>query len=253
MVTEPIDGIVELKLNRSNKYNAIEFEMMDELKKSLEELKVRSDLKGLVITGEGEKAFCSGGDIEIFHQLKTQEESYQMLSKMGDILYELMVFPIPTFALINGLALGGGCEIATACDFRVAKQGVSVGFIQGKLAITTGWGGATMLLEKLRYDQAMSLLCSGNKMLVEEAESLGFIHKIINNENDFYTAAYKHIQASLIDHPNVLRSYKAIKVNQWKQAELHKRMVNEIHNCSVLWGLDEHHQAVENFINRKGN
>lgn len=250
-MSEPILGVVELKLNRPDKYNAIDFDSMDELKESLENIRVRNDLKALIITGEGKKAFCSGGDIKVFHQLKTQEEAYQMLSKMGEILYELMTFPIPTYALINGVALGGGCEIATACDFRIARQGVSVGFIQGQLAITTGWGGATMLLEKLRYDQAMSLLFSADKILVEEAESLGFIHKVISTEIDFSPDAYKFIESSLVADSNVLRAYKSIKVNQWKQNGLHARMMSEIYNCSVLWGLDEHHKAVAHFMNRK--
>ncbi|TXC92065.1 enoyl-CoA hydratase/isomerase family protein [Metabacillus litoralis] len=251
VMSEPMLGVIELRLNRPDKYNAIDFESMDQLKLSLEAIKDRKDLKALIITGEGEKAFCSGGDIKVFHALKTQKEAYQMLSKMGDILYELMTFPVPTYALLNGVALGGGCEIATACDFRLAKQGVSVGFIQGQLAITTGWGGATMLLEKLRYDQAMYLLYSANKILVEEAESLGFIHKVISTEDDFYSVTYKFIENSLVTDPNVIRAYKSIKVNQWKQTGLHNRMMSEIYNCSVLWELDEHHQAVANFMSRK--
>jgi enoyl-CoA hydratase/carnithine racemase len=250
VMNEHEEGIIELKLNRPLKYNAVDLDMMDELKASLNSLCIKNDLKAMVITGEGEKAFCSGGDVEAFHQLKTKDEAYYMLSKMGEVLYQIMTFPIPTFAIMNGIALGGGCEIATACDFRIAKQGISLGFIQGSLAITTGWGGATMLHEKLAYDKAMTMLLSGKRMSAEEAHSLGFIQKIVSAKNA-QTEAYQFIHESLVEHPNVLRAYKSVKVNQWINTQLHARMMSEINRCAELWEMEDHHSAVSLFLNRK--
>ncbi|KKI93751.1 enoyl-CoA hydratase [Bacillus sp. SA1-12] len=250
ILSEPVTGIVEIKFNRPLKHNAVNVEMMDELKVSLSSLRERMDLKGLVLTGEGEKAFCSGGDIEAFENLITKEEAYEMLSKMGDILYELLTFPLPTFAYLNGVALGGGCEIATACDFRIAQEGISLGFIQGKLAITTGWGGATMLHEKLPYGKAMSLLLSAKRLSAEEAETYGFIDKIVPATNG-YTETYHFIRNFLVEHPSVLRAYKSVKVNQWTQMQLHVRIMSEIKRCAELWEMEEHHKAVSLFINRK--
>jgi enoyl-CoA hydratase/carnithine racemase len=250
IISEYDDGIVELKLNRPAKYNAVDYDMINEFKTILHSLRERKDLRAMVITGEGEKAFCSGGDLTAFDALKTKDAAYHMLSKMGEILYQIMTFPIPTFALLNGIALGGGCEIATACDFRIAKQGISVGFIQGNLAITTGWGGATMLHEKLAHDKAMSILLSAKKMSVEEALSLGFIQKIVPTAN-YISEAYQFINESLVEHPNVVRAYKSIKVNQWNQTNLQARMMTEINRCAELWAMEEHHNAVATFLNRK--
>lgn len=250
VISESDDGIVELKLNRPTKYNAIDLDMMDEFKTSLHTLQEKKNLRAMVITGEGDKAFCSGGDVKAFDLLKTKEEAYHMLSKMGEILYQIMTFPIPTFALLNGIALGGGCEIATACDFRIAKQGISIGFIQGELAITTGWGGATMLHEKLAHDKAMSILISAKKMTVEEAQSLGFIQKIVSATN-YNSEAYEFINELLVEHPDVLRAYKSVKVNQWQHTQLHNRMKSEIKRCAELWAMEDHHNAVSLFLNRK--
>ncbi len=76
-----------------------------------------------------------------------------MLSKMGKILYDIATLPVPTIALINGAAVGGGCEIATACDFRLVAKDAKCGFIQGTLGITSGWGGGTYLFESgLKHD-----------------------------------------------------------------------------------------------------
>lgn len=247
---EPVKGIVELKLNRPSKLNAIDFDIMEELKENLHTLRAKRDLKALVITGEGEKAFCSGGDIKLFHKIKTKDEAYHMLSKMGEILYQLMIFPLPTFALINGLALGGGCEIATACDFRIAKQGIKVGFIQGQLGITTGWGGATMLHEKLVYDHAMSILLSAKTITAVKAQSLGFINEIFP-ERKYQYEAYKFIEKSLVNNVDVLRAYKTVKVDQWSETQLYSRMMSEINRCAELWTTEAHHQAVEEFLFKK--
>jgi enoyl-CoA hydratase/carnithine racemase len=250
VINEHEKGIVELKLNRPTKYNSIDHEMMDELSKCLQTLHEKKDLRAMVITGEGEKAFCSGGDVKVFELLKTKKEAYQMLSKMGDVLYQIMTFPLPTYALINGIALGGGCEIAAACDVRIAKKGVTLGFIQGNLAITTGWGGATMLQEKLPYDKAMSLLLSAKKISADEAQSIGFVQKIVS-ESNYKSEAFQFIHDSLVEYPLILRAYKSVKVNHWKQTGLHSRMMSEINRCAELWELEDHHNAVSEFVNRK--
>lgn len=250
IVSEPIKDIIELKFNRPSKLNAIDFELMEELKKTLHKLTQNKEVKAIILTGEGEKAFCSGGDIKAFENIKTKSEAYDMLTKMGEILFSIMTFPLPTFALLNGLTLGGGCEIATACDFRVAKKGISVGFIQGKLGITTGWGGATLLHEKLPYDSAMSFLFSSNKITVEKAKKRGFITEIMP-EQHFSQEAYDFVDQSLVKNSSVLEAYKAIKINQWINSNLYSRMMTEINRCAELWATEEHHQAVEQFLSRR--
>ncbi|MCM3408970.1 enoyl-CoA hydratase/isomerase family protein [Metabacillus litoralis] len=250
IVSEFEDGLVELRLNRPIKHNAIDYGIMDEIKRYLQLLKAKKNLRALILTGEGDKAFCSGGDVKAFQHLKTRDEAYFMLSKMGDVLYELMTFPLPTFALINGIALGGGCEIATACDIRIARKGATLGFIQGQLSITTGWGGATLLYEKLSYEQAISFLYSAKKMSANDAEHMGFIQKTVSDEN-YKELGYSFIKESLVNDPNVLRAYKAVKVSQWEQSNLYSRMMSEINRCAELWSSEEHHQAVSAFLTRK--
>jgi len=251
-ITEPTQGVIELKLSRPSKLNAIDFEIMEELTGILHSLQSSKELRAIILVGEGEKAFCSGGDIEVFKSIKTRDEAYVMLSKIGEVLYQLMIFPLPTFAFLNGLALGGGCEIATACDFRIAKQGIKVGFIQGKLSITTGWGGATLLHEKLTYDNAMSLLFSAKTISAEKAKELGFITEIIS-EHAFIQKAYEFMDQTLVNNSSVLRSYKAIKVDQWIKSNLYSRMMSEINGCAELWASDDHHLAVEKFLSRNKN
>ncbi|MFD3448032.1 enoyl-CoA hydratase/isomerase family protein [Microbacteriaceae bacterium 4G12] len=240
-------GIVWVTLNRPARRNAVDYDVMNALQAILDEVKEREDDKALVVTGVGE-AFCSGGDLQVFHALHTKEEAYTMLKKMGDVLYQLMTLPKPTIALLNGTAVGGGCELATACDYRFAASKASVGFIQGMLAITTGWGGATMLHEKMRHDQAMQLLCSARRFNAKEAQELGFLHEVFLDDEKL--SCKKWIEAMLMPNAAVQAAYKRVAIRKWEETNVQERMNKEIEECAVLWESDAHHEAVAMFLRR---
>ncbi|NSL50765.1 enoyl-CoA hydratase/isomerase family protein [Calidifontibacillus erzurumensis] len=243
-------GIVWLTINRMEKRNAIDYEVMDIFKATIDEVAANKDDKVLVITGAGNRAFCSGGDLSVFHNLHTKDEAYAMLSKMGEILYSLMTLPKPTVALLNGTAIGGGCEVATACDFRLANENVKFGFVQGKLGITTGWGGASMLFEKLPYDKAMTLLMTAKQYSAREGYELGFIHKLFD-ENEIREQCEAYLAPYLSQSTGVLEAYKNAAIRKWKEVNLRERMFLEIEQCAVLWESDEHHEAVKAFLENK--
>jgi enoyl-CoA hydratase len=241
------DGVCTLIINREEKYNAINFDLINEFDQNLEQARVDTSVKMIVIRGAGEKAFCSGGDLSEFHALKTEAEAYSMLSKMGDVLYKLATFPKPTIAYMNGVAIGGGCEIAAACDIRVAHESAKMGFVQGNQGITTGWGGGTLLMERLSPSQGFQLLWSASIKTAMEAKDLGYITEIIreDQELELFLQTFKEKQS------NVLQAYKQMLVRKWNMTDLNKRMKEEISVCAKLWESDEHHEAVAQFRNRR--
>ena len=243
-------GVVWATINRQEKRNAIDYDVMNQLKTLLQEIANNDRDKMLVITGAGEDAFCSGGDLSAFHNLYTKEAAYEMLSKMGDILYDLLTLPKPTVALINGTAIGGGCELATACDFRLAKESAKLGFVQGKLAITTGWGGASMLYEKLPIDKAMEMLMSAKRYTAKEAKELGFIQELFPSGN-LKEQCRQWTKAFITQNSGVLTAYKEATIAKWEHTNIRYRMFEEIKKCSILWEKDDHHQAVEAFLTSK--
>ncbi|MFY4773760.1 enoyl-CoA hydratase/isomerase family protein [Metabacillus sp. RGM 3146] len=249
LVKETFNGLLEVSINRPECHNAVDFEVMDLLDDILSEAEKRKDIRGMVITGSGEKTFCSGGDLSAFRHLHHKEDAYSMLRKMGEILYKIALFPVPTVALLNGTAVGGGCEIACAADIRTAKRGVKLGFIQGNLAITTGWGGGTLLFEKLAHDQAMMMLASSKIYKAEEARELGFITHLLD-ENDLYDNGLSAVNGFLLDHHEVLAGYKKIKKSQLEMSGLWGRMEEEIRLCSELWEKDAHLDAVQRFLDK---
>lgn len=237
------NGLMKVILNRPEKRNAVNYTVMDRLEKALAEARADNMVKALEITGAGAAAFCSGGDLSEFHALKTEEEAYAMLSRMGAILYSIAMFPKPTAAFLNGSAAGGGCEIAAACDFRIARPGVKLGFIQGTLGITTGWGGASLLYEKLPASSASELLLSARFYEAEAAEELGFINRIAETPDDFLAPV---LEKDL----DVLLAYKRVLNAKQEASGLRERMEQEMRQCAVLWAKDAHLQAVSAFLKK---
>jgi enoyl-CoA hydratase/carnithine racemase len=213
------------------------------------ELAHEKEVKAFAIMGAGDQAFCSGGDLSAFHLLKTEKEAYGMLSRMAGILYRLLALPKPTIAILNGTAVGGGCEIASACDFRIGREGMKAGFVQANLAITTGWGGGTILLEKLQYDIALKMLVDAKLHTAEDLKKLGFLHDIYTG--DPVEACLSFLKDSLQKEGSVLSAYKALLNKKWEQLSIKERMEEEAAGCAVLWEADTHHQKVDEFMKQK--
>ncbi|MEW9050360.1 MAG: enoyl-CoA hydratase/isomerase family protein [Neobacillus sp.] len=241
-------GYLLFTIRRSETRNAINYDVMDGLLVALNRVK-HTDIKAFVITGEGEQAFCSGGDLSVFHLLKTKEDAYAMLSKMASVLYSLLICPKPTIALLNGAAIGGGCELAAACDFRIAREGIKAGFVQGNQAITTGWGGGSILTEKLSSAAAMKLLMEAEIHTAEYLREIGFINELYSQ--DSVLECERYLRKILSIDLTVLESYKMMWIRKWEETGLRERIEKEVMNCAVLWESETHIEQVNKFISKK--
>ena len=243
---ERLGECLYVTLNRPEVRNAVNFEMMDQLSEAISMAEKDRTIKALILTGSGEEAFCSGGDLGEFHQLHTYEEARYMLLKMSKVLVQLAFLPKPSFCFINGAAVGGGMELAAACDFRFAKEGARLGFIQVRQAITTGWGGGSLLLEKLDSQKALEWLMCGRFITVEEAVQTRFIQ-----------AAYKSVTTDEIlekvnpyitNAPEAVMAYKEMLIRKWESSGLSDRMEQEVDRCAALWEKPAHLEAVSRFL-----
>lgn len=249
-IEERKKGYLLFTITRNEKRNAINYEVMEGLEKAIE-LSKSFGIKALIITGSGDHAFCSGGDLSVFHLLKTEQEAYPMLSKMAAILFDIATLPIPTVALMNGVTIGGGLELASACDFRIARSDIKAGFVQGKQAITTGWGGASLLSEKLPAATAMKLLMKAEMQTARQLHHIGFIDELYSA--DPIDACEAFLEKMLAIESSVLGAYKEIWVRKWAANRLQERIEEEVKRCSILWESDAHHSYVKNFVAKKQN
>ncbi|MDQ0244209.1 enoyl-CoA hydratase/carnithine racemase [Bacillus fengqiuensis] len=244
------EGLAVFKILRPECRNAIDYDVMGNLRAALRDAREDPRIKLFMITGEGNQAFCSGGDLNAFHKLKTEKEAYEMLSTMGTLLYELLTLPKPTVALLNGTAVGGGCEVAIACDIRLAADHSKLGFVQGNLGITTGWGGGSILMEKILPQDALFMLYTAKLFTAEEAKRLNYVQEVFSG--DHLMEQTENYCLDIIRKPaGVLISYKQAMLEKWELMNMEERMAQEIRRCAVLWEKEEHHEAVEGFKCRK--
>ncbi|REB09662.1 enoyl-CoA hydratase/isomerase family protein [Sporosarcina sp. BI001-red] len=242
-------GMLTFTITRPEVRNAVNHEVMEGLERFINMIEQDCSVKWGIITSEGGKAFCSGGDLGEFHALETSAQALPMLSRMTELLYRLATLPVPTLALMDGAAVGGGCEIAAACDYRLMKSGAKAGFIQGSLAITTGWGGASLLYEKESgHSKILQLLTEARVHTAEDLAEWGWITNTYTSDKQValerFTAKFDLIE------PSVLQAYKTIAIRKWEQSDLKSRMIDECKRCSILWESEAHHAAVHQFRNR---
>jgi len=174
-------GVGVILLDNPARKNALTGSMMVQLEKIVSQLEQWDSGKAVVLYGT-EKMFCSGGDLKILMQhLRTAREGAYMCQFMQDTLYRFSQLPLISIAVIQGMALGGGAELATACDFRLMHKSAAIQFVQSIMGITTGWGGGSRLVNIVGRKRALQLLLTANKVNYGNALDIGLIDSSISD------------------------------------------------------------------------
>ncbi len=179
LLAENQDGIVILTINRPKALNALNAQVFKELHQFFSEEALTIDgLKGIVITGAGEKSFVAGADISEFKSMTPAQA--RVLSQRGhDTFFLVERFPKPVIAAVNGFALGGGCELAMACHMRIAGSKARFGQPEVNLGILPGYGGTQRLIQLIGKGKAMELLMTADMIRAEEAKILGLANHVV--------------------------------------------------------------------------
>lgn len=178
-VGTPEDGIRVVTLDRPEKLNALNAQVLEELGAAVAAAKSESGLRCLVITGGGEKAFIAGADIGELAKLTPIEGREQ--SRRGQALLDsIEALPVPTIAAVNGYAYGGGLELAMACTIRVASENARMGLPETSLGIIPGYGGTQRLARLVGRARALELVLTSEKGLTAtEAERIGLVNRVV--------------------------------------------------------------------------
>ena len=234
-------------LNRPEKRNAISVGMAEMFMEKLEQAE-QDELKFLIITGAGDRMFCAGGDLKDLHGDLSNEEAFTRLSSMLDVLRRILDFPVPVMALLNGDALGGGCELATACDIRIAKENTKFGFIQTNIGILPGWGGGAVLYKKVLPSFALHWIATGDILSATELQHQGWIQTIVDEKNWAKEAYLDSYKKKTVEQMRLLKTQFRANI---QSAELPMLMAKEVEASASLWDSKEHLQALEKFSQRK--
>ncbi|MDN3520142.1 enoyl-CoA hydratase-related protein [Halomonas ramblicola] len=171
-------GIVRLTINRPKALNALNSAVIGELERVLVELEGRDDLRAVLITGAGEKAFVAGADIAEMRD-KTPEQARDFARQALATFKRLETLPVPTVALVNGFCLGGGCELALACDWAVASDNAVFGQPEVQLGVIPGFGGTQRLPRRVGPAMALDLCTTGRKIDAAEALRIGLVNGVM--------------------------------------------------------------------------
>ncbi len=221
-VTYSTEGpVATVKINRPAKFNAMNVDVARELIRAFESIALEEKILAVVLTGEGEKAFSAGADIEYMSKI-TPDESVEY-AKLGQLLtHTVEVLPQPTIAAVNGYALGGGCELALACDIRIAAETAQLGQPEVTIGIPPGWGGTQRLMRIVGIAKAKELVYTGRKVKAEEALSIGLVNMVVPLE-------------SLADEAAAMAG--AIAANSQMGVRMSKVAINTGRNADLATGL----------------
>jgi enoyl-CoA hydratase len=187
LVIENTNQICTIIVNRPDKLNALNKTVIEELDKAIEEVYHNQDIRSAVITGAGDKAFVAGADISEFLGL-SKEEGMAMAKKGQDLFFKIENAPKPIIAAVNGFALGGGCELAMSCHFRVASEKAKFGQPEVNLGLVPGYGATQRLPQLIGKGRALELLMSGNLIDANTALQYGLVNHITSPQELISTA-----------------------------------------------------------------
>jgi enoyl-CoA hydratase len=182
LVTSLIDGIYTITINRPEKLNALNSIVLSELEHAIGEIYSNPLIKSAIITGTGSKAFVAGADISEFSDL-TKAEAIKLSKRGQDIFFKIENSGKPIIAAVNGFALGGGCELAMACHFRIASENARFGQPEVNLGIVPGYGGTQRLTKLIGKGRAIELLISGIMIDANTALQYGLVNYVVQEES----------------------------------------------------------------------
>jgi enoyl-CoA hydratase len=181
LLTELNDGILTITINRPDKLNALNRTVLEDIDRAITDLLANDDVHAAILTGSGNKAFVAGADISEFLQY-SKEGGSQLARKGQDIFQRIEDAFKPIVAAVNGFALGGGCELAMACHFRIASENAKFGQPEVNLGLIPGYGGTQRLTRLVGKGKAMELMMTGHLIDAAEAKSLGLVNHVTTSE-----------------------------------------------------------------------
>jgi enoyl-CoA hydratase len=181
LLTTLDNSILTVTINRADKLNALNKDVMNDLEALMIEIEKDENIKAVILTGAGQKAFVAGADISEFIGL-SHGEGMDLARKGQNIFSSIENCSKPFIAAVNGFALGGGCELAMACHFRIASENAKFGQPEVNLGLIPGYGGTQRLVQLIGKGRALELLMTGNMVDAQSALQYGLVNYVVSQE-----------------------------------------------------------------------
>jgi enoyl-CoA hydratase len=248
LLTELEKGTFLITVNRPDKMNALNKDVIEELGKALDEVYANDEIKSVIITGAGEKAFVAGADISEFQSLDV--DGGAGLAKKGQVsvFNKIENCPKPVIAAVNGFALGGGCELAMSCHFRIASANAKFGQPEVNLGLIPGYGGTQRLTQLVGKGKAMELMMTADMVGADEAKSIGLVNHVMPLE-ELLTKAKEILQKIQTKAPVAVAKVIAC-VNDAAKCDPHG-FENEITHFGACFATEDMKEGVNAFLEKR--
>jgi len=235
-------------INNPSRLNAMNSALMDEFVEALSPLAANAELRALVLTGAGDKAFIGGADIREMSALAGAEEGRRFITRLHKCCDAIRAIPVPTIARINGLALGGGLEIAAACDVRIAVESAVFGMPEVKLGIPSVIEAA-LLPMLIGWGRTRQILLFGENFSAQEALSWGLVNDLVSS-SDLDNAVGRWLDQLLSCSPGAVRLQKQL-IRSWEDMPLRAAIQAGIESFTTAIGSGEPSAAMRAFLERQ--
>lgn len=237
-----------LTINRPSVLNALNWDTLGELRVFLEDILPNEELKALIVTGAGEKAFVAGADIAQMNEMK--ERDFQDYVDYAHRVYELIENePCPSIAAINGYALGGGCELALACDIRIASEKARLGFPEVKLGIFPGWGGTQRVTRILGLGKTKELVFTGEMIDAREALRIGLVERVVPHGEIMKEA--KELAGAIAKRGPLAVRMSKTAINAGSEMDLQKALLLEKTLVSLCFDSKDRVEGMNAFLEKR--
>jgi enoyl-CoA hydratase/carnithine racemase len=250
LVDRDVPGIVRITINRPHKHNALARTVLATLAETIRDADRDAATRVIIIRGCGDQYFAAGGDLVDLASVRGESATNAMVVEARGALDAIRDSAVPVIAYINGDALGGGAELAVACDHRMLEAHARIGFVQGRIGITSAWGGGTDLCNLVGSARAMRMMARCEMVGAEDALAWGLVDVVVSGGVD--SEAFRSFVAPFLEcSPLVLRGIKA-QAMAWRAglSFAERRAIEQKHLVST-WLSDEHWAAVDRFLERK--
>jgi enoyl-CoA hydratase len=242
--------VLRVVIDRPGKRNALSRELLRSLARVFTEHAADPQLKLAVLSGAGNNSFAAGGDLRDLATIRTREGASEMANQAKAALDRIRTFPVPVIAALNGDAMGGGAELAVACDFRVAAAHARIGFIQGRLNLSTAWGGGIDLSRLVGPSVALRVLCDGELLSADRARAIGLIDAVAGPDQSLEEAVGMFAATILERAPQVLRAFTAVTRACRDGASRRDLDALETERFAATWVHEDHWKAADGLLSK---
>lgn len=250
LVVDTRDSVLRVRIDRAEKRNALSTVVLAELAEVFTAHASDSTLKAAVLTGAGDKAFAAGGDLREFARIRDEKGARELFDGASRTLEAVRCFPVPVVAALNGLAVGGGAELAVACDFRIAASHAAIGFVQARLNISSGFGGGTDLMRLLGASRALLCALRAEIFPAEKAKAIGLVDEVAGAGESLDDCVRRFLEPMLRQAPQVIRSYKAMALAERLGLPAEARRQTERDGLVTTWLHPDHWAAADRALDK---